>query len=115
MCTELGNDDKSKLHIITSDHNIYNKLFTKYKVDPSEDNTTDLTDLKDVIVYYQEYATTTNADDPLFKPLSHIKTIEDTKRHISDVLKRDDKNDTEKYVKKKSPYFDRKTLNQLIS
>jgi hypothetical protein len=41
--------------------------------------------------------------------------MEDTKRHISDVLKRDDKNDTEKYVKKKSPYFDRKTLNQLIS
>lgn len=112
---ELGNDDKSKLHIITSDHNMYNKLFTKYKVDPSEDNTTDLTDLKDVIVYYQEYATTTNADDSLFKPLSHINTMEDTKRHISDVLKRDDKNDTEKYVKKKSPYFDRKTLNQLIS
>ena len=30
---ELGTDAKSKLHIITSDHNIYNNLFTNYKVD----------------------------------------------------------------------------------
>ena len=111
----LGNDDKSKLHVITSDHNIYNKLFTNYKVDPSEDNTTDLTDLKDVIVYYQEYATTTNADDLLLSPIKHINTMSDVKRHIADELKRNDKNDTEIYMKKKSPYFDRNTLNKIIS
>ena len=111
----LGIDDKSKLHIITSDHNKYNKLFSEYKVDIGEDNTTDLADLKDVIVYYQEYATTTNLDNPLLDVTKHLNTLDNIKQHITDVLKREDDNNTNIYVSKKSPYFNLNDLNKLIS
>ena len=111
----LGTDPKSKLHIITSDYNKYNKLFSEYKVDPTEHNTTDLTDLKDVILYYQEYATTTNVDDNLLDLTRHLNTMVDIKQHIADTLERNDKGETDTYVKKKSPYFSREGLNKLIS
>ena len=111
----LGSDDKSKLHVITSDYNNYNKIFTQYKVDPNEDNTTDLADLKDVIVYYQEYATTTNLDEPLLDVTLHLNTLESIKQHINDSLKRDDDKKTNIYINKKSPYFNRKELNKIIS
>jgi len=111
----LGHDDKSKLHVITSDHHKYNELFSEYKVNPNSDNTTDLTDLKDVIVYYQEYATTTNPDDLLFNPIKHINTIPNIKQHIKTTLEREDNNNQNIYIQKKSPYINRKELNKIIS
>jgi len=110
-----GDDATSKLIIISSDSNKYNNLFTNYEINALNDNAVDLVGLNDVIVLYQEYATTTNEDDKLINPLRHINSIPLVKDHIKRILDREDKGNTPTYFIKKSPYLNREQLNKIIS
>ena len=113
---DTGQDEKSKLFVLTSDSNSYNRLLEDYTLDTgTQQNTVDLPDLKDVLVYYQEYATTTNLDDLLLNPIHHIGTMPYIKNHIKDKLKKDDKKNETTYFLKKSPYLTREQLNKIIS
>jgi len=110
-----GDDSKSKLIVVTSDSNKFNKLFEEYEISAINDNSVDLVGLNDVIVLYQEYATTTNEDDKLFKPLNHINSIPLVKDHVKRILAREDKANENTYFIKKSPYLNREQLNKIIS
>ena len=106
----LGKDAASKLIITTSDSNKYNKLFTQYEINRVKDNAVDLIGLTDVIVIYQEYATTTDNKSKLLNPIQHINTMPLVKKHIKERLASDDS-----YFIKKSPYLSKAQLKKILN
>jgi len=110
-----GDDSQSKLIVVTSDSDMYNDLFADYELNSINDNAVDLNGLNDVIILYQEYATTTNEEDKFINPLRHVNTMPEVKDHIKRVLEREDKDNSNTYFIKKSPYLSREQLNQKLS
>ena len=106
----LGKDASSKLFVTTSDSNTYNKLFTQYEINRTKENTVDLIGLNDVIVIYQEYATTTENKSKLLNPIEHVNTMPLVKKHIKERLSSDDP-----YFIKKSPYLTKAQLKKTLN
>ena len=109
----LDSDAYSKLLIVSSDHNKYSELFKDYEIGAINSNSVDLSGLNDVILLYQEYATTTNSDDVTFNPLRHIGYMPIIKDHIQSKLKSDEK--TNSFFIKKFPYLSKEELNKYTS
>lgn len=105
----LSTDAASKLIIVSSDSNKYNQLLTEYEVNKINDNAVDLVGLNDVIVLYQEYATTTDNKSKLLNPIQHINTIPIVKNHIKERLTSD-----KAYFIKKSPYLTKEQLQKIL-
>lgn len=109
----LDSDAYSKLLIVSSDHNKYSELFKDYEIGAINSNSVDLTGLNDVIVLYQEYATTTNSDDVTLNPLRHIGYMPIIKDHIKSKVKADNK--TNSFFIKKFPYLTKEELKKYTS
>lgn len=105
----LSSDAASKLIIVTSDCNRYNNLFPEYELNNINNSAVDLVGLNDVIVLYQEYATTTDKKSKLINPIKHINTIPIVKNHVKERLASD-----EAYFIKKSPYLTKEQLKKIL-
>ena len=107
----FGNDEYSKLVVVSSDHLNYGTLFDNYKFG-SDSNSVDIEELRDVIIFYQEYSylgDVGDIGDVTFVPTRHLANITDLKTYIKGEISKN-----KKYSKKKFPYFSEDQLKKLL-
>jgi hypothetical protein len=104
----FGEDDCAKLIVLSSDHKKYGKLFTNHTLSPNSDNTCDLTNLDNTIIFYQEYGYMGDVTKAAFNPLKHIEQMKDTKVWVNGRL---DHN----YISQKVPYLTEEQFKNFLS
>tara|TARA_B110000971_G_scaffold140912_1_gene144049 strand:+ start:4276 stop:6726 length:2451 start_codon:yes stop_codon:yes gene_type:complete len=95
----FGEDDCAKLIVLTSDHRRYDGLFDSLNLSPTSDNTCDLSDLSNTLIFYQEYGYMGDVTGDSFNPLKHIGLMGDIKEWVRK------KSEDENYLSRKVPYL----------
>jgi|GEM_PF-6421635 len=104
----FAEDPKAKLIILSNDQKELATLFRAYPIGPVLSNSTDVFELQNAIVIYQEYGYMSSNDNKHFKPSLHLATAKDLKRQISSVLSAD-------YKKRKIPYLTLEQVKEYLS
>jgi hypothetical protein len=95
---DFAEDPCAKLIVLGNDQKELATLFSNYPIGHVHSNSTDIFELQDAIVIYQEYGYMYSNDQKHFMPSLHLATAEDMKRRINSVLNPD-------YKKRKIPYL----------
>lgn len=101
-------DPCAKLIVLGNDQKELATLFSNYPIGQVKSNSTDIFELQDAIVIYQEYGYMYSNDQKHFMPSLHLATAEDMKRRINTVLNPD-------YKKRKIPYLTIEQVKEYIS
>ena len=104
----FGEDDCAKLIVLSSDHKKYGKLFTNHNLSPNSDNTCDLSNLDNTLIFYQEYGYMGDVTKSAFNPLKHIEQMRDTKVWVNGRL---DQN----YISQKVPYLTEEQFKEFLT
>lgn len=104
----FAEDPCAKLIVLGNDQRELASLFTDYPIGQVHSNSTDIFELQDAIVIYQEYGHMYSNDQKHFMPTLHLATAEDMKRRINSVLGID-------YKKRKIPYLTIEQVKEYIS